>query len=204
MKALLMNRSVAFSGCLINTFDCKDTHFKCPGYYCVPWRYVCDMQWDCPGGTDEIHCNRSVTGTSCPGQFACSNSVTCVAMSDLCNNFIDCQNGDDETFCKPSIPDCISGCFCVLYAISCIHGCNITRIKTSISISKSILHHANLGNLSFTLNWIDCLTVEKCSLSTFQGFTFINLDYRSDIKSSSKFAIIRRLIDPETPPSPYL
>lgn len=33
-------------------FECN-THFKCPGYYCIPWSYTCDGKWDCPGGTDE-------------------------------------------------------------------------------------------------------------------------------------------------------
>ncbi len=37
--------------------------YKCPGYYCVPWRAVCNNVWDCPGGADETNCIR----TSCRG-----------------------------------------------------------------------------------------------------------------------------------------
>ena len=28
--------------------------FKCPGYHCIPWSYVCDGKWDCPHGYDEL------------------------------------------------------------------------------------------------------------------------------------------------------
>ena len=28
--------------------------FKCSGYYCIPWIYVCDGKWDCPYGEDEV------------------------------------------------------------------------------------------------------------------------------------------------------
>ncbi len=100
--------------------ECGDNFFKCPGFYCVPWRYVCDMNWDCPGGTDETSCDRSVDQTSCPGQFSCVNSIICIATEDICNAYNDCPRGDDEMFCQPEIPDCIPTCLCILYSISCI------------------------------------------------------------------------------------
>ena len=28
-------------------FECAQ-HFKCPGYYCIPWGYVCDGKWGLP------------------------------------------------------------------------------------------------------------------------------------------------------------
>ncbi len=49
---------------------CHDT-FKCPGYYCIPWRYVCDGHWDCPAGKDEIECGYE----SKPGFLHCPSSV---------------------------------------------------------------------------------------------------------------------------------
>ena len=33
-------------------FECN-MKYKCPGYYCIPWGYVCDGKWDCPHGLDE-------------------------------------------------------------------------------------------------------------------------------------------------------
>ena len=29
---------------------------KCPGNYCVPLQYICDGQWHCPNGEDEVSC----------------------------------------------------------------------------------------------------------------------------------------------------
>ncbi len=53
-------------------YVCPDTHYKCSNFYCIPWRYVCDGIWHCPGGTeeDETNCER----LSCPKQFHCANS----------------------------------------------------------------------------------------------------------------------------------
>ncbi len=36
-------------------FECN-SKYKCPGYYCVPWFYLCDGSWDCPAGDDEGSC----------------------------------------------------------------------------------------------------------------------------------------------------
>ncbi len=88
---------------------CKSVYFKCPGYYCIPWHIVCNAVWDCPWGTDEINCTR----TSCPGQFRCHNTSTCIAPDSMCNNIIDCVRGDDEYFCHPELPTCPENCTCI-------------------------------------------------------------------------------------------
>ncbi len=80
---------------------------------------MCDINWDCPGGTDEAHCNKSVDQTSCPGQFSCIDSIICIAISDICNKVDDCPKIDDEMFCISEIINCIPGCFCLLYSTSC-------------------------------------------------------------------------------------
>ena len=38
------------------TLKC-DSLFKCIFAYCIPWSYVCNGQWDCPRGNDELICN---------------------------------------------------------------------------------------------------------------------------------------------------
>ena len=38
---------------------CSDIYFKCPGFYCLPWRFVCNNKWDCPGGVDEVACEQT-------------------------------------------------------------------------------------------------------------------------------------------------
>ena len=84
--------------------------FKCPGYYCTPYRNVCNGKWDCPWGTDEVNCERR----TCPGLFKCKDSVTCVSLFSLCDGILDCRFVDDEQFCHPAIPVCPMNCSCLL------------------------------------------------------------------------------------------
>ncbi len=100
---------------------CERRYFKCPGFYCVPWRYVCNKSWQCPGGQDEINCTR----TSCPGQFKCKNSAVCLSFDTICDGSNDCPENDDEILCSPKISVCPDKCSCVVYAINCV---NITSL----------------------------------------------------------------------------
>ena len=96
------------------SFVCSQKHFKCPGYYCIPWRLVCHGVWDCPDGTEEKSfklCNR----TSCPGQFKCHNTSICISAESICDDIFDCNLADDEHFCYPLLPNCPENCICVLY-----------------------------------------------------------------------------------------
>ncbi len=54
-------------------YPCGNEYFKCSGFYCIPWRLVCNDRWDCPGGTDENNCKQK----ACPGMFKCVNSSIC-------------------------------------------------------------------------------------------------------------------------------
>ncbi len=75
---------------------CDEKHFKCPRFYCLAWRFVCNGHWECPGGMDEINCDR----ISCPGMFKCKNSTGCVSMNNTCDSQADCILGDDESLCS--------------------------------------------------------------------------------------------------------
>ncbi len=90
--------------------ECRTKYFKCPGYYCIPFRYVCNGLWECPGGTEENNCYIR----SCPGYFKCLNSVICIYPESLCDGIIDCPHGDDISFCDMNLP-----CSCLLYSLSC-------------------------------------------------------------------------------------
>ena len=74
---------------------CGDKYFKCPGFYCLPWRYVCNGEWECPGGVDEKNCDRTI----CPGMFMCKNSSICITTDSLCDLISDCYLNDDENYC---------------------------------------------------------------------------------------------------------
>ena len=45
-------------------FECNQ-HYKCPGYYCIPWGYVCDGKLDCPFGSDELPYHNCVSTRQC-------------------------------------------------------------------------------------------------------------------------------------------
>ncbi len=92
-------------------YRCDNKYYKCPGYYCIPWKNVCNQVWDCPRGTEEIGCSER---KSCPGQFKCNNSMICVTLHSLCDNETDCLYGDDELFCK-NVPECPESCRCLLF-----------------------------------------------------------------------------------------
>ena len=54
-------------------YTCPTKYFKCAGYYCIPYRNVCDGKWECPWGMEEqsLTCKRN----KCPRLFKCHKSV---------------------------------------------------------------------------------------------------------------------------------
>ena len=94
---------------------CPNRYFKCPGYYCISWKFVCNGHWECPGGTDEVRCDR----TACPGMFRCKNSSICISKEDICDSVHDCQLNDDENFCSKKQSNCPSNCSCLLFSLFC-------------------------------------------------------------------------------------
>ncbi len=122
---------------------CGSTHYKCPGFYCIPWQYVCNHRVDCPGGSEERNCNER----SClPMQMKCRQSTTCIAMHSICDGVADCQFQDDEYFCEMFHTPCPKNCTCLLFVIVCT---NWDRDGTSFQISSSVLPYLKI---SITLN----------------------------------------------------
>ena len=58
-------------------FECN-INFKCPGYYCISWSYVCDGKWDCPLGYDEIKLHNCGGSRTCKRMFRCKHSELCL------------------------------------------------------------------------------------------------------------------------------
>ena len=97
-------------------FECN-MMFKCTSSYCIPWSYVCNGKWDCPGGHDEIekYCQKH-----CRNMYKCvGTQKTCVHVGNVCNRYSECPFGDDEQFCHIQKVICPSVCNCVLHAIQC-------------------------------------------------------------------------------------
>ncbi len=102
--------------CLTRNYVCSNKYYKCPGYYCINWKKVCNNIWDCPGGVEEQVCSER---QSCPGQYKCHRTIICVTVYSLCDNETDCLYGDDELFCSISLR-CPSKCTCLLFSVSCV------------------------------------------------------------------------------------
>ncbi len=62
-------------------FECPDNYFKCPGNYCIPFHYVCDGNWQCPDGQDEIECSKySISCTAGLSWLPAYNSTAAVGL----------------------------------------------------------------------------------------------------------------------------
>ncbi len=92
--------------------------FKCPKFYCIPWRYVCDSKIDCPNGYDESIHHRCAS-KKCKYLFRCRQSSLCIHMSDVCNGEHDCPSGDDELLCSLHNSLCPKSCHCLLFTVTC-------------------------------------------------------------------------------------
>ena len=99
-------------------FECN-VFFKCPGYHCIPWAYVCDGKWDCPFGYDESLSAGCSSTRVCHNLFKCRNSNTCIHLSDVCDGSNDCPHNHDELLCDLKGTPCPKACQCLLYAVTC-------------------------------------------------------------------------------------
>ncbi len=98
------------------THQCDHTYYKCPGFYCIPWQYVCNQRVDCPGGLDERQCDRQQCTHA--GQLMCRNTATCVALENVCDGVDDCPLQEDEYFCDTFPSKCPLNCICLLFNTS--------------------------------------------------------------------------------------
>ena len=102
-------------------FDCSKM-FKCSGFYCIPYEYVCDGKWDCPYGVDESKDNNCSLNRNCTYLFKCRISIICIHVSSICDGIKNCPLGDDEKLCSLHDAKCPQICSCFTYTIKCTHG----------------------------------------------------------------------------------
>ncbi len=98
------------------SFECN-MMFKCPGYYCVHWQYVCDGKWDCPGGLDETA--TICSSSHCKNMMRCKRSQICLHLGLVCDGKKQCPLGDDEMFCGLHNIQCPDVCQCLTYSLVC-------------------------------------------------------------------------------------
>ena len=129
--------------------------FKCPGFYCIPWTYVCDGKWDCPGGYDDVKELKCGMNRNCSNMFKCTNSQKCIHVGDVCDGLIDCPMGDDEYMCSLTISPCPSSCVCVGLAIMC-YNVNCTGYQKSVSPFNAVfLSYCDHNFLHFLLKILE-------------------------------------------------
>lgn len=116
-------------------FECN-MMFKCPTFYCIPWVYICDGQWDCPLGADEVSCRKQ---TTCFNMFKCVNKNVCVHLGDVCNGYRDCPSGDDEKLCELLTLSCPASCNCLAFAVLCTNSYLSAEAFSSVLSFNAVL-----------------------------------------------------------------
>ena len=125
-------------------FECN-AHFKCPGYYCIPWGYTCDGKWDCPDGYDESSSLVCGIDRLCMNMFKCKDSQMYLHLKDVCDGYRDCPLEDDEVLCELHGPYCLRECICFHFAITCI---NLTYSVEKLPYLPYVDYYITLGNQS--------------------------------------------------------
>ncbi len=138
---------------LCTKFECNQK-YKCTGFYCLPFGYVCNGRWDCPSGDDEIEKHGCGQNRLCFNMFKCRESQICVGIRDVCDGLVDCANFDDEFLCDLKYVKCPESCLCTNYAISCnkqsLHRDNLQRKMPFIVLSLSSIQ---ISSCDFLTGW---------------------------------------------------
>ncbi|KAJ7423947.1 Low-density lipoprotein receptor [Willisornis vidua] len=81
---------------------CAESDFTCDNGHCIPARWKCDGEEECPDGSDESEaaCTKQV----CPSEkISCGDlSNKCIPSSWRCDGQKDCESGIDEAGCTPA------------------------------------------------------------------------------------------------------
>ena len=148
-------------------FECN-MKFKCPGYYCIPWKYICDGKWDCPHGIDESQEHNCMKERKCTNMFKCKNSIICIHIGNICNKKTDCPRGDDEYLCDLKFTTCPRNCSCLTFAIKCV-SVDQLRVDSSNNLPYHVIHIEECSEV-FTKEFLQFL--DSITLFTMNGLFF--------------------------------
>ena len=81
--------------------NCEGGEFSClSSSQCIPWRWTCDRDEDCPDGSDESSSVCSERACSLD-EWTCHGAgpSQCLPVTWVCDNHPDCDDGSDEAVC---------------------------------------------------------------------------------------------------------
>ncbi|CAD5123495.1 DgyrCDS11838 [Dimorphilus gyrociliatus] len=142
----------------ITPMTCPKDYVRCPNFYCIPLRYVCDGVWHCSNGEDEQNCDNY----SCPGFYRCKSSRNCIPPYQLCNGKFECPEKDDEEFCQTKCP---AHCKCIGLSWFCNIPVDLNGIKEAREFIRQL-----------ELPFVDMNTTQK-DFYTFPFLTKLNLSH---------------------------
>ncbi len=151
-------------------FECN-MKYKCPGFYCIPFGYVCNGRWDCPSGKDELDKHECGQNRLCFNMFRCRESQICIGFRDVCDGFVDCNQNDDELLCDLKHIECSESCICINYAIACKSKTLHKDLKREMPYLVMSLSSARISSCEFLTAWqqIKFLNISGNSLTEVCG-----------------------------------
>ena len=137
-------------------FQCQ-TMYKCINSYCIPYKYVCNGQWDCWNGEDEVLCK----AYTCKKMYKCRKTSICIHTKNICDGISDCFLKDDEKLCD--VQHCVPHCSCLNYGIICKR-MNILQLEMfERQLQNFIFIH--LSKIKALLNYVNSLKSTKILIS---------------------------------------
>ena len=172
-------------------FECHQ-HYKCPGYYCIPWTYVCDGKWDCPYGYDESQEHSCGTKRLCINKFKCRYSQICIHIHDVCNKIYDCPLHDDEALCQLKGIMCPKMCKCLNFALMCnavspefITLCNLPYVAYHlVYVSINSIAFLKCSKFLMVLNVSGNFIADACEMESHRKLHFVDISWNNIRKLS--------------------
>ncbi len=163
-------------------FQCNK-RFKCDKSYCIPWIYVCDNKWDCPGGEDETADDVCGTKPVCLNMFKCWNTKRCIHLASTCDGTEDCPSHDDEEL---KFVKCPQQCVCFALAIYCTK--DHTKLSQYPFIAIRVAKTPSVIPLFLKFAFVQFLWAHFCNISATQKMmissqTLLHLDLEHNLFS---------------------